>query len=217
MPDAETNNQAPPAWVSAAQDEWRLHRGSISDAEGAAQQTLTFGGATVGVLIAGGITGWKQVVPSTLIFLVVIPLVIAAVGAQWAGQKMSVQRDGRYVRDLEAAIRAAYGSQGEIPAAFFVWQKLEAEGLAKSGIRPDRRWLAAAATAAFLLLADWSLAIGIYRGWHWHPWLVACVAAVEWVALTAALVWLTVKLNATEKGNEAHQAAMASISGATEK
>ena len=67
------------------------------------------------------------------------------------------------------------------------------------------------------LSADWSLGIGIYRGWHWHPWLVVCVAAAEWVALTAALVWLTVKLSATGEGDKAHQKALASISGTTEK
>src|SRR4051794_27072281 len=181
MTIAETNSEpTPPAWLPAAQDEWRLHPSGSFDLERAAQQTLAFGGATIGVLTAGAINGWKYVVPSTLIFLVVIPPVAAAVGAQWTGQMLSVQRERRYVRDLEHSIRSAYGSRGWIPEAFYIWEELDVESWGKK-MRPDRRWLAAGLNWVFMLFAAWSLAMASYRArqGQWHSTVVAVVAACE--------------------------------------
>jgi hypothetical protein len=182
-----------PEWLNAALEEYKAHRTAQLEIEKSAQHTMTFGGATIGVLVAGGVNAWDHRVPTTLIFLVVIPLVAGLVVVQWSGQMLALGAKGRYLEQIEQAIRDAHrglAAGGGLPAPLFTWERSTHETVSRIWWLPDWRWHRNAASVAFGIIAACSLVVGAYRGYHGHELLVTAVAVAEALLLTAVAIVL---------------------------
>ena len=113
-------------WVSAALEEYKVHRAAYLEGLASAQRTLALGITAVGILVAGAFNVWdsSDPLPATLLFLVAIPLVCALVVLQWAGQMLFLVLRHRYLLALESTLRNAYPSG---PTTLFTWEDLWAE------------------------------------------------------------------------------------------
>src|SRR5262245_22305606 len=151
-------------------DEYKLQRSAESEMVQRSQHTITFGGATIGILIAAGFNIWNQVLPATLIFLVVVPLISTAIVVQWVGQMREYQRTHQYVNALEGAVKAALRGK-DVPDVLFGKHKDRSEGRYK----PDESWFQSAGMFVFGLLAAGSIVVGVYKG------------SAEWRALVVTL------------------------------
>jgi hypothetical protein len=102
----------PPAWATAALEEYKTHRAAYLESQASDERTLAFGATATGVLIAGAFNVWKlrDPLPATLLFLVVIPTVSSLVIVQWAGQVLQRRHRNDYLLDLEGALKSAFRS-----------------------------------------------------------------------------------------------------------
>jgi hypothetical protein len=170
-------------WVSAALEEYKVHRAAYLEGLASAQRTLALGITAVGILVAGAFNVWdsSDPLPATLLFLVAIPLVCALVVLQWAGQMLFLVLRHRYLLALESTLRNAYPSG---PTTLFTWEDLWAEYFRPTGgkWKPDHRWLTNATVPLFGLVAVGSLVLGAAKGWDDARAVVASAAIVEFVA-----------------------------------
>jgi hypothetical protein len=192
------DNAAQPAWLNAALEEYKAHRTAFSETRASAQQTLTFGATTVGILVAGAFNVWGDRLPATLLFLVVTPIVASVVIVQWTGLMLALWESDLYLGELETAIRAAYDP---IPPALFTWEDNFFARFRVKGKwwKPDRRWQMNAAITAFPLLAAGSLILGAYRGWQSHPVAVSIVGTIEFAVLAFVAIALLRQLGSAAK------------------
>jgi hypothetical protein len=186
---AETNEV--PEWAAAALEEYKMQRAAILDTQGAAHRTLALGITAVGILVAGAFNVWdsSDELPATALFLVVIPVVSALVLLQWAGQILFLTARGKYVQDVERAIRQAYPL---LPEKLFTWEDSfdERHWISGKWWKPDLRWYMHAATVVFQLIAVGSICLGVSKGWE--PWGVGVLAigCLVFVALIFVGVWV---------------------------
>ena len=172
-------------------DEYKIQRTAESERVQRSQHTVTFGGATIGILIAAGFNIWEQVLPATLIFLVVVPLVSTAVAVQWVGLMRSYVRTHQYVNALERAIKAKLG--GEAPSDLFAKHT------------PGREaWFQSAGMAVFGLLAAGSIVLGVYKAHH-HKALVLTFGTAEFIALLIVALLLMLSLQRLRRDPKAFQ------------
>jgi hypothetical protein len=190
-------------------EEYKIQRTAVSAKLTASQHTATFGGATAGILIAAGFNIWNQTktLPATLIFLVAVPLVSAAVVVQWVGQMRSYDRTRKHIHALEDAILQDLQRDGDVPKDLFGPH-------VKTGrkwYRPDERWFGSAGILIFVWLALGSLALGGYKGYADHKALVAVVGPSEFIALATlavVLLWsLRDKTTGTSQASPLNEAA----------
>ncbi|MFL5936918.1 MAG: hypothetical protein ACJ76U_08745 [Gaiellaceae bacterium] len=169
-----------PGWVEFALAEYNAHRTANNLLFTAGQQTLAFGATAVGVTITAGVAFWDQRLPSTLIFLAVLPLLSTAIVVQWVGQALHLSRIGFYLERLEDTLRSVHS---DTPRGILVWERWLHS--MQSTKRPDYRAYASAAVLVFSLLTLGSILLGSYRAWHGHKVVVVIVAILETVALAA--------------------------------
>ena len=175
-------NEPSREWLSYGLEEYKVTRTAIFEVHKAAQATVTFGGATLGILVAAGFTVWKDMVPSTIIFLVGIPVASMLVVTQWAGLMQALGALSSYLNRLETQMRSELTNRDPCtPETLFRW---EAEFPQRMRIqpewwKPDGRWVGSAAIIVFGLTIIGGLTLGVYRGWDGHAVLVSCIAAVE--------------------------------------
>jgi hypothetical protein len=196
-----------PEWASAALEEYKTQREAILETQGAAHRTLALGITAVGILVAGAFNVWDSPdeLPATALFLVVIPVVSALVLVQWAGQMLFLTARGKYVQDVERAIRQAYPS---LPKRLFTWEDgfNERHWISGTWWKPDLRWYMHAATIVFQFIAVGSICLGVSKGWERWGFIVLAIGCLVFVALVLIGVWVMRELT-TRVGREVKVAA----------
>jgi hypothetical protein len=174
-------------------EEYKIQRSAVSDKLKTSQHTITFGGATIGILIAAGFNIWDEPVPATLIFLVAVPLVSTAVVVQWFGQMRSFLRTHEYIKALETAMLVDLRREGDVPDALFSKHTPKSERWYR-----DEGLFQNAAVAVFVLLAGSSLVLGVYKDFADYKGLVLAIGAAEFIAVATVLILL---IRSTRRGS----------------
>src|SRR4051794_13191635 len=94
------------AWLSVALEEYRALREESLAAMQMQQSSLTFGTATMGVVISAGLSAWDKPALPEIVFLVFVPLIVCLTLLIWAGEVARMFRVGRFLAGLEERVNA---------------------------------------------------------------------------------------------------------------
>jgi hypothetical protein len=147
--------------MTVALEEYRSLRSEIGASVAAQQQILSFGTATIALVIGPGLGLWTTS-PTVLLLLfdLFVPVLASMVVVIWFGEVLRMVRAGDAVAELEQRINAAGWEEWGRPA--LTWEcGLRAEGRDRMFGSFVINWLGV--LAAFSLIATCSVAIGFLR------------------------------------------------------
>jgi hypothetical protein len=153
--------------------------------------TLSFGAATVGLLVAATAALWKDAeLLSGLLLLLIVPMVCFLTLAIYSGEQVRLMRAGLFINRLENCVNHAGRSRGGALLTWEQWQEIRA---GSGDVDAMNR---IAITLVFALLAVGFIAMGF---WRLHTtkmipeWLaveLTALAALVALASTAWVAWL---------------------------
>jgi hypothetical protein len=191
--------EAKPLWFELAVQEYNALRGEILATMATQDGTLRFGAAAVGIVLTGGFSVWKDRVPASLVFLVVVPFLSMMVLVVWLGEVTRMMRAGNHVLTLEHMFAKEVPG---LPKTVMRWERNLRDPAAKD-TRSKRHyeWNYLAIVLMFWSLGVASIAGGLYRAiWAEDSTsneTVVWNAAAGLLGLMAIALFLTVRKLAT--------------------
>ena len=178
-------------WLEVALEEYRsLRQESIASMQ-MQQSSLTFGTATVGLVLSAGLSVWDRPFLPEMVFLILIPAFVSLTLLIWAGEVARMFRVGRFIADVESKINGVVG----LSVAALAWENWLARPrpdgrTAHSVLRP----LYVAVYLLFVLMDLVSVALGVAHVWRaWPRVLVNTTIACEFMVLVG-VVYLSLRM-----------------------
>lgn len=156
------NDPEPPAadlYMDVVLEQYRAMRVEVLAALQSQQSSLSFGSATLGILIAGGAQVWTgEDVLAGVVFGLLIPTVSGLVATMFLSEQLRLLRAGFFLATLEEVIN---GRLREPPPQWEHWLAFGCPS--KKDVERVQRW---AILAVFALVAVGSAVAGFVRTWR---------------------------------------------------
>ena len=178
--------------------EYAAIRGEIQTSLSNQVSILSFGAATVGLLVAAGAALWQdEPLPTGLLLLVVVPVVCFLTLIIYAGELIRLMRAGLFLNRLENCVNQAASTylaqDSDKRQAVLTWEQWRSIRTGRRDIDRNNRW---AITSVFFLLAVVSSALGYWRLEDAGTsdsliWLLAAFSVLVGGTAMAWVLWLS--------------------------